>query len=71
MSGLKESVIEPGMRNYFNNYRRKYHRKSLEDAVKATRNWANGIITAFGPIDQATNERIERKLNELRIDSVP
>lgn len=61
--------IEEGMGKYFDAYRKKYPNKSGKNAIKATRNWVVGYIKAFGgdPDESSIAEKIERKLNELRL----
>lgn len=57
------------MEDYFSSYKERFPQKSAEDALKATRNWAEGLIKAFrsGAMDPATLEKIERKLDELQL----
>jgi len=64
-----KGVIEGGMEEYFDAYKKRYPNKGVEDAIKATRNWVAGYIKAFGgdPYEPSIVERIERKLNELRL----
>ena len=61
------------MEKVFRKYKERYPHKSVEDAIRATRNWAKGLIGAFisGSIDPATLEKIERKLDELRLKDPP
>jgi hypothetical protein len=44
------------MEDYFSSYKEHFPQKSAEDALKATRNWAEGLIKAFrgGAMDPAT-----------------
>lgn len=57
------------MKNYFDSYRERFPNKSLEDALKATRNWVVGYIEKMfeGPIDVKTSTWIEKVLNNLRL----
>ena len=57
------------MENYFRKYKERYRHKSVEDAIRATRNFAKGTVGASisGSIDPATLEKIEGKLDELRL----
>lgn len=57
------------MEAVFSSYRKRFPHKSVEDATRATRNWAEGSIKAFrdGVIDTMTSKKVERKVNELRI----
>lgn len=64
-----ENDIIIGMEAYFSGYKERFPHKSVEDAIRTTRNWAEGLIKAFRGafIDHATLEKIKRRLNELRI----
>ena len=57
-----------GMEAYYQSYRARFTHKGVEDAIRATRNWAEGLIKAFrgGFIEATTLKKIERRLNELR-----
>jgi len=57
------------MEAVFSSYRKRFPHKSVEDAIQATRNWAEGLIKAFrgGVIDTMTSEKIKREVNELKI----
>jgi hypothetical protein len=59
------------MENYFNSYRERFPNKSVEDSLKATRNWVVGYIKKMfeGSIDVKTSEWIERALNNLRFSN--
>jgi len=56
-----------GMEAYFESYRKRFPHRSAKDAVRATKNWAEGLIKAFrgGFIDPMALEKIGRRLNEL------
>jgi hypothetical protein len=58
-----------GIEAYLSSYKKRFPHKSAEDAIIATRNWAEGLIKAFsgGFMDPVTSEKIERRLNELRL----
>jgi len=60
-------TIEESIRKYFIKYKRRYPHKSNEDALKATRNWIEGLIkgTTKRPLDETTKRLIDNKLKEL------
>jgi len=66
---LIEIVIELGMEGYFRAYKKRFPHKGVESAIKATRNWVENYIKAFGvnPYDPLIAEKIDMKLNELRL----
>jgi hypothetical protein len=63
-----EDDVILGMEDYFESYKERFPHKNVEDGLKATRNWAEGLIKAFrgGTISPATLEKIEKRLKELR-----
>lgn len=66
---MKGRLIEFGMENYYDAYKKNWPHKDTEDAIRATRNWVTGFIKGISgslSIDQDITERIERELNELR-----
>lgn len=65
--GYEDDVIY-GMKGYLDSYKERYPHKGEEDGLRATQNWAEGLIKAFrgGVVPRETQEKIEKKLNELR-----
>lgn len=63
-----EDDVILGMEDYFHSYKERFPHRSIEDGLKATRNWAEGLIKAFrgGITDLATLEKIAKKIGELR-----
>jgi len=67
---MKNRMIGYGMEAYFDAYKKKWPDKDIESAIRAMRNWITGYIKGVSGsqlIDQDTNEKIKRKLNELRL----
>jgi len=64
-----EDDVILGMEDYCDSYKERFPHKSVEDGLRATNNWAIGLLQAFrgGTIDPATLEKIEKRLNELRL----
>ncbi|MEM4177808.1 MAG: hypothetical protein QXS29_09625 [Nitrososphaeria archaeon] len=73
ISVTRRYVIDTAMENYFKAYLKKYgHKKNLEDAIEATRNYIEGYIKVMYEmpfIDKPYTDLIEKKLNELRLSS--
>ena len=61
--------VVSGMEKYLSSYERRYPHLPFENAIRATRNWAEGLARRFrgGFIDPATQEKIDRQLNKLRL----
>ena len=57
------------MEAYFKSYKRRFPHKSLNDAIKATKNYTVGYLKSFGadPCKPPLSEKINAKLNELRL----
>ena len=56
------------MEAYFKSYKRRFPHKSLDEAIKATKNYAIGYLKSFSADpSKPPSEKINVKLSELRL----
>jgi len=65
-------ILYLAMRSYFKSYKKRFPGKPLEDAVNATRNYAEGYIAKMLQleIDRETSLWIEETLNRILLEDL-